>query len=47
MTLSIRRTALCTVLLAFVLTASACNTVEGIGKDTERAGEEIQDASNK
>ncbi len=25
---------------------SACNTVEGVGKDTEAAGEEIQDAAN-
>jgi predicted small secreted protein len=38
-------TALVALLIAFVLTASACNTVEGIGRDTERAGEEIQDAS--
>ncbi|MFA5677496.1 MAG: entericidin A/B family lipoprotein [Pseudomonas sp.] len=33
------------VLSAFLL--SACNTVEGAGKDIERAGEKVQDASNR
>ena len=27
---------------AFVASVSACNTVKGVGKDTERAGEIIQ-----
>jgi predicted small secreted protein len=27
---------------AFILSLSACNTVKGVGKDTERAGEIIQ-----
>jgi predicted small secreted protein len=26
---------------------SACNTMEGIGKDVERAGEKVQDAAKK
>ena len=30
----------CTVLL------SACNTVEGVGKDVKKAGEAIEDAAN-
>lgn len=29
------------------LLLSACNTVEGAGKDIERVGEKIQDASDK
>ena len=27
---------------AFVATLSGCNTVKGVGKDTEKAGEAIQ-----
>lgn len=30
------------VIGAFVVSLSACNTVKGVGKDTERAGEIIQ-----
>lgn len=33
-------------LMAAVFALSACNTLEGAGKDVERAGEEIQDATN-
>ena len=29
------------------LSLSACNTVEGAGKDIERAGEKVQDASDR
>lgn len=29
-----------------VLALSACNTLQGAGKDIERAGEEIQDAAD-
>ena len=25
----------------------ACNTAEGVGKDTERAGEKLQDSANR
>ncbi len=28
------------------LTSLSCNTVEGMGRDIERAGEEIQDAAD-
>ncbi|MEO0981822.1 MAG: entericidin [Pseudomonadota bacterium] len=31
--------------LGLLLGASACNTVEGVGKDTEYVGDRIQDAS--
>jgi len=38
-----------TILVAMTLAAagalSACNTVEGAGKDIERAGEKVQDAT--
>lgn len=33
-------------LLATVLILAGCNTVEGAGKDVERAGEGIQDAAD-
>ncbi len=38
------------VLLLALVTAtlvSACNTVAGVGKDTQKAGEVIEDASGK
>lgn len=33
-------------LLVFVLTLSACNTMEGAGEDVEDGGEAIQDAAD-
>jgi entericidin B len=33
------------VLLALSFTLSACNTVEGIGKDLEKGGEVLQDSA--
>lgn len=35
------------ILLSGLLALSACNTVSGIGKDIERAGEAIQGAGEK
>jgi predicted small secreted protein len=32
--------------LAMVALLGACNTFEGLGRDTERAGESIQDKAN-
>ena len=32
---------------AFVASLAACNTVKGVGKDTERAGEIIQKEADK
>ncbi|HJW44886.1 MAG TPA: entericidin A/B family lipoprotein [Lysobacter sp.] len=29
------------------VTFTACNTIEGAGKDVEKAGEEVQDAADK
>lgn len=36
--------ALLAALIAVVFSLSACNTVEGAGKDLERAGEAVQEA---
>ncbi len=36
-----------TLIVAMSLLASACNTVAGVGKDTQKAGEVIEDASGK
>ena len=33
--------------LAMVMGLAACNTVEGVGKDVERAGEGVQNAADK
>ena len=33
--------------LACVLFASGCNTMKGLGQDTERAGEKIQENASK
>jgi predicted small secreted protein len=38
--------AMATLMMAAVLSLGACNTVEGVGEDTESAGEAIQDAAN-
>jgi len=43
---SIKALALITTILFGALALSACNTIEGAGKDIERAGEEVQDAAN-
>lgn len=34
-----------TLLAVGVLALGACNTLEGVGEDVERAGEAVQDAS--
>ena len=33
--------------LATALLATGCNTMKGLGKDTERAGEKIQENASK
>ncbi len=35
------------LLASFALGLTGCNTVQGAGKDVERTGEKIQDASKK
>ncbi len=34
-------------MLAFVASLTACNTVAGVGKDVEKAGEGVQNAADK
>jgi predicted small secreted protein len=33
------------LLASFVLALSACNTIEGVGKDVQKAGEAVEDAA--
>jgi predicted small secreted protein len=44
MTNTLRFGAACCVLL---FTLSACNTVAGLGRDVERAGEKVQEVAKK
>jgi predicted small secreted protein len=41
------RTVIVIVSLALAGLLGACNTIEGMGKDIQRAGEKIEDASKK
>lgn len=41
------RSAAMLLLILMVGIVSACNTVAGVGKDTQKAGEVIEDASGK
>ena len=34
-------------LLALIVLLSGCNTIHGVGKDFEKLGEKVQDASKK
>jgi entericidin B len=36
---------ICGAAIAFAASLTACNTVQGAGKDIERGGEKVQDAS--
>ncbi len=46
---SLRKTTLVSLVLAtaLMLLASGCNTMKGLGKDTERVGEKIQDKASR
>ena len=35
------------ILASFLGSMAACNTMKGVGKDTEHAGENIQDAADR
>lgn len=35
------------VMAAFVLSLTACNTVEGVGKDVKKVGDKIEKAGDK
>jgi entericidin A len=41
---SVKKIAYLVVAIGTVFSLSACNTIEGAGKDIERAGEKVQDA---
>jgi predicted small secreted protein len=43
----IRKISAIVLLGSFVLALGACNTVKGLGKDTEKAGEKIQKESRE
>lgn len=42
-----KKIALALAVLMSTLALAACNTIEGAGKDIERAGEKIQDAAER
>jgi predicted small secreted protein len=46
---SLKKTTLLSLVLALAgaFLASGCNTMKGLGKDTERAGEKIQQNANR
>jgi len=35
------------MIIASVFTLTACNTVEGVGKDVKKVGDKIEDAADK
>lgn len=41
----IKSLALLAILVTATLSLSACNTIEGAGKDVERAGKKVQEAA--
>jgi len=45
-TSGIKAIALLAVVIAGSFSLVGCNTIEGAGKDVERAGEKVQDAAN-
>lgn len=44
---TIRSLILVTLMSVILISTSACNTTKGVGKDIERGGEKLQDASGK
>lgn len=47
MNINFRKLLLIGMLTGFIGGLSACNTIEGAGRDVEKAGEEIQDAADE
>lgn len=47
MNINVRKTLLLVLLGVVVSGLSACNTIRGIGKDTEKAGEVIQEEAEE
>ncbi len=44
---AIRSAILVTLMSILVITTTACNTVEGVGKDTQKAGEKLENAADR
>ena len=42
MNMNFRKISLLLLVAAFAFSTTACNTMKGLGKDTEKAGEKIQ-----
>jgi predicted small secreted protein len=47
MNINFRRISLLLLVAAFAFSAAACNTMKGLGKDTEKAGEKIQEEASR
>ena len=47
MHMNFRKVALLLLLAAFAFSTTACNTMTGLGKDTEKAGEKIQEEASR
>ena len=44
---SVKKFSLLALIATALLAATGCNTMNGVGKDVERAGEKIQDNSRR
>ncbi len=44
---AIRSAILVALMGILVITTTACNTIEGAGKDTQKAGEKIENAADR
>jgi entericidin A len=42
-----KRVSTAIVLAVFIAVAAGCNTVQGVGKDVQKAGEKIEDVAKK
>ncbi len=45
--MKISKIALLALIAVFAFNLSACNTVEGVGKDVKKVGDEIEEAADK
>ena len=44
---SLKKSALLVLLASVLAAVTGCNTMKGLGKDTERAGEKIQEKASR
>lgn len=45
--MNFRKIALLMLVASFAFSVTACNTMKGLGKDTEKAGEKIQEEADR